>query len=81
MKPCCLNIISCDEYEKIVEGYEINGPMVGGEVGKHHYCPNDADEADRLLEGSTASTTTGIIAMIVSSSVATLLLTSMWERI
>ena len=53
MKPCCFNIISCDEYEKLIEGYEINGPMLGGEVGKHHYCPKNAEEAARLVAGNT----------------------------
>ena len=49
-KPCCLETITCDEHDKLVEDSKTN-PIVGGSFGKHETCPTDADEAHRLLSG------------------------------
>ena len=49
--PCCLKIISCDEYSNILEDMEKNGPMLGGAIGKHHFCPRDAAHAHELVSG------------------------------
>ena len=45
MAPCCLSIISREEYENRLEG-----GLVGGDQGKHHRCPNDANEAHELIQ-------------------------------
>merc|ERR1712061_582618 len=42
MVPCCMEVISCDKHAEILENIEENGPMVGGAIGKHQSCPNDA---------------------------------------
>ena len=49
--PCCLKIISCDEYSNILEDMEKNGPMLGGAIGKHENCPKDAAHAHQLATG------------------------------
>ena len=51
MVPCCLKIIDCEEYDNLFEGYEETGPMLGGAIGEHHYCPEDAEEAGHLIAG------------------------------
>ena len=51
MVPCCLKIISCDEYFEIIEDLEENGPMFGGAIGKHISCPKDAAQAQQLASG------------------------------
>ena len=51
MVPCCLKIIPCEEYDNLFEGYEDKEQIVGGSIGEHHVCPNDAEEAHRLIEG------------------------------
>ena len=51
MVPCCLKIISCDEYLEILEDLEANGPMFGGAIGKHISCPKDAAQAQQLASG------------------------------
>ena len=47
MVPCCLNVITCEEHDRLVQG----PPMVGGAIGKHHYCPANAGEAHRIVSG------------------------------
>ena len=51
MAPCCLKIIDCEEYDNLFEGYEETEPMVGGAIGQHHHCPQNAEEAERLIAG------------------------------
>ena len=51
MVPCCLKIISCDEYSNILEDMEKNGPMLGGAIGKHECCPKNAAHAHQLASG------------------------------
>ena len=51
MVPCCLKIISCDEYSEILEDLEENGPKLGGAIGKHKSCPKDAAHAHQLASG------------------------------
>ena len=51
MVPCCLKVIPCEEYDNLFEGYEDKEQMVGGRIGEHHVCPNDAEEAERLAAG------------------------------
>ena len=51
MVPCCLKIISCDEYSEILEDLEENGPRLGGAIGKHKSCPKDAAQAHQLASG------------------------------
>ena len=59
--PCCLEIISCEDYDKAFRGYEDgtilgtvtgwNMDMLGKSIGEHEKCPNNAEEAERLIEG------------------------------
>ena len=51
MVPCCMEVISCEEHSEILENIEENGPMVGGAIGKHKSCPNDAAHAHQLASG------------------------------
>ena len=51
MVPCCMEVISCDKHAEILENIEENGPMVGGAIGKHQSCPNDAAHAHQLASG------------------------------
>ena len=46
--PCCFELISCDEHGEL----ENNGPLVGGAIGKHHFCPTDAAHAHQLVSGN-----------------------------
>ena len=55
MVPCCLEIISCDEYSEILEDLEENGPKPGGAIGKHKSCPKDAAHAHQLASGKQFS--------------------------
>ena len=48
--PCCLETITCDEHDKLVEDSKTN-PIVGGSFGKHKTCPIDAAEAHLLVSG------------------------------
>ena len=48
--PCCLETITCDEHDKLVEENKVK-PIVGGGFGKHKICPKDAEEAHRLVSG------------------------------
>ena len=52
MIPCCLSIIAKEEHDQILNGSQQNGPLLGGAVGKHQQCPNDAEHAHRLLSGT-----------------------------
>jgi len=45
--PCCLETISCEEHDKLVEENKVN-PIAGGAFGKHKICPKDAAEAHTL---------------------------------
>jgi len=45
--PCCLETITCEEHDQLVEENKVN-PIVGGSFGKHKVCPKDAAEAHRL---------------------------------
>ena len=51
MVPCCMEVITCDEHSEILKQIEENGPMVGGAIGKHQTCPNDAAHAHKLASG------------------------------
>jgi len=46
--PCCLETITCEEHDKLVEDSKEN-PIAGGAFGKHTTCPKDAAEAHRLI--------------------------------
>lgn len=46
--PCCLQTITCEEHDKLVEDNKEN-PIAGGAFGKHKVCPKDAAEAHRLI--------------------------------
>ena len=58
ISPCCLEMISCEDYDKVFEGKE-DGAIVGigganidmleGTIGDHENCPKDALEAYRLI--------------------------------
>ena len=48
--PCCLETITCEEHDKLVEDNKEN-PIAGGAFGKHTTCPKDAAEAHRLISG------------------------------
>ena len=50
--PCCFKIISREEYGRLVE-FNAKGPMVGGGFGKHHTCPKNAEEAQKILSGNS----------------------------
>jgi len=47
-KPCCLETITCEEHDQLVEENKVN-PIVGGSFGKHKVCPKDAEEAHNLV--------------------------------
>ena len=49
-KPCCLETITCEEHDQLVEENKVN-PIAGGSFGKHKVCPKDAEEAHRLASG------------------------------
>ena len=56
MVPCCLKIISCEEYAKILKDVKGNGlehwkQITGGAIGKHESCPKDAAHAHQLPSG------------------------------
>ena len=51
MVPCCMEVITCDEHSEILKQIEENGPMVGGAIGKHQSCPNDAAHAHQIASG------------------------------
>ena len=53
MVPCCLEIISCDEYEVALTD-PLSGMMVGGGKGKFPTCPTDAGDAHFLVTGEPA---------------------------
>ena len=53
--PCCLETITCDEHDKLVEENKEN-PIAGGAFGKHKVCPKDAEEAHQLLSGKDQET-------------------------
>lgn len=40
-------MISCDEHGQLKDS-----PMVGGAIGKHHFCPRDAAHAHELASGT-----------------------------
>ena len=52
MVPCCLKIISREEYDRLVEE-DVNSPRVGGALGKHHSCPKNAEEAHQIVSGNS----------------------------
>merc|ERR550525_1681118 len=46
MIPCCLRIVSCDEFDS-------QQVMVGGSIGKTHgQCPSDAEQAHEIIQAS-----------------------------
>ena len=51
MIPCCLSIITQVEHDKTLNEIQQNGPLLGGALGKHSQCPNDAEHAHRLVSG------------------------------
>ena len=50
MVPCCLNLITREEHDRLVELDKTNR-LIGGAVGKHHFCPKDAPEAHQAVTG------------------------------
>ena len=52
--PCCLEIITCEEYDNVVKENH-DKPTLGGAMGKHKVCPKNAEEAHRLASGSLFS--------------------------
>ena len=52
MVPCCLKIISREEYDRLVEE-DVNSPRVGGAIGKHQDCPRNAEVAHQILSGNS----------------------------
>ena len=48
MVPCCLNIISREEYDRLVEE-NAKRPILGSAFGKDHSCPKSAKEAHQIL--------------------------------
>ena len=52
MVPCCLKIISREEYDRLVEE-DVNSPRVGGAIGKHQDCPKNAEVAHQILSGNS----------------------------
>jgi len=48
MVPCCLHIISREEYDRMVEK-NAERPILGSAFGKHHSCPKSAKEAHQIL--------------------------------
>merc|ERR1712038_194950 len=50
MTPCCLNMISCEEYDHL-KSQQANGTLLGGGVGKSlNGCPASAEEAAMIAE-------------------------------
>ena len=43
--PCCLEIISCEEYEEQLQ----QGPLLGGAIGTSDQCPKDAAAAGVIV--------------------------------
>ena len=52
MVPCCLNIISREEHDRLVEE-NAKFQWWEGTFGKHHYCPKNAEEAHQILSGNS----------------------------
>ena len=51
MKPCCLNVITCEEHGRFVHENATH-LILGGAFGKHHYCPENAEIANQILSGT-----------------------------
>ena len=52
LKACCLDVISCEEHDKIKNA----GPIPpGGAIGKHNFCPNNAKHAHQLASGASGT--------------------------
>ena len=54
MRPCCLEVITCDEHDQL-KFQNAGKPMLGGNIGEHHYCPKNAEEAHEIVSGSSFS--------------------------
>ena len=50
MKPCCLQEITCEEYEQRKNAESV--PVLGGAIGKADKCPGDASEAHMIIQKS-----------------------------
>ena len=47
-----MKIISRDEYIQVIKGTKLSKfPMLGGGIGKHQSCPNDAAHAHQVASG------------------------------
>ena len=51
MRPCCLEVITCEEHDSL-DYQDARSQMLGGNFGEHHYCPETAEEAHNILSGS-----------------------------
>ena len=51
MRPCCLEVITCEELDHLVF-QNAKHLKVGGNMGEHHYCPETAEEAHNILSGN-----------------------------
>ena len=54
MVPCCLEIISREEHDRLVEE-NAKRPILGSAFGKHHSCPKSAKEAHQILNQESSN--------------------------
>jgi len=54
MVPCCLAIISREEYDRLVEE-NAKRPILGSAFGKDHSCPKSAKEAHQILNQESSN--------------------------
>ena len=54
MVPCCLEIISREEHDRLVEE-NAKRPILGSAFGKHHSCPKSAEEAHQILNQESSN--------------------------
>ena len=55
MQPCCLEVISCEKHDELKFQNARGTSLLGGNIGKHHYCPKNAEEAREIVSGSYVS--------------------------
>jgi len=49
--PCCFEIITCEKHYQLLRMENNGRGMLGGAHGKHHTCPQNAEEAHQILSG------------------------------